>query len=449
MKPISTDNIRQAFLDFFESKDHTIIPGAPLIPENDPTVLFTTAGMHPLVPYLLGEPHPGGKRLADCQKCVRTQDIDEVGDESHLTMLEMIGNWSLGDYFKEDAINMSFEFLTEVLEIPIEKLAVTCFRGDSDASKDEEAAKHWLKAGISEDRIGFLPKEDNWWGPAGQTGPCGPSSEMFVWMNEGPTAPSGLRGASDPKGNPETHPYGWLEVWNDVFMQFNKNEDGSFSKLTQNNVDTGMGLERVASVMQECGNVYETDRIQPIMDRVMSLADSEGLKHQRIIADHIRAATFIIADGILPSNVDQGYVLRRLIRRAIRSGRYLKIEHDGTFTPTIADEVIEQYSHVYGNLKDKEKEIRDALSAEEIQFGKTLKEGMKQFEKAVEKASTEIDGVTAFHLYDTYGFPLELTKELAEEEGLKVDEEGFKKSFKEHQEKSRAGAEQRERQKYC
>ena len=432
MKPVSTDEIRQSYLSFFESKGHTVIPSAPLIPENDPTVLFTTAGMHPLVPYLLGEPHPGGKRITDSQKCIRTQDIDEVGDESHLTMFEMLGNWSLGDYFKEGAIKMSFEYLTEVLEIPVERLAVTCFCGDDDAPKDEEAAKLWMGVGIPEERIGFLPKEDNWWGPAGQTGPCGPDTEMFVWMNE-----------DDPKGNPETHPYGWLEVWNDVFMQYNKKDDGSFEPLKQKNVDTGMGLERVATVMQERGNVYETDRIQPIMDRVMSLADSEGLKHQRIIADHIRAAAFIIADGILPSNVDQGYVLRRLIRRAIRSGRYLKIEHDGTFTPTIADEVIKQYSHVYGNLKDKEKEIRDALSGEELQFGKTLKEGMKQFEKAVAKSATEIDGVTAFHLYDTYGFPLELTKELAEEEGLKVDEEGFKISFEKHQELSRAGAEQR------
>ncbi|MDP7247394.1 MAG: alanine--tRNA ligase-related protein [Candidatus Peribacteraceae bacterium] len=462
MKPASTDDIRQAFLDFFESKGHTIIPGAPLVPENDPTVLFTTAGMHPLVPYLLGEPHPGGKRIADCQKCIRTQDIDEVGDESHLTMFEMLGNWSLGDYFKEEAIKMSFEFLTEVLEIPKEKLAITCFRGDNDAPKDEEAAEFWMGVGIPEERIGFLPKEDNWWGPAGQTGPCGPDTEMFVWMNE-----------DDPKGNPETHPYGWMEVWNDVFMQYNKqprssgnrddnrsqqqshNRDSEiaasgeagdemkFVPLKQKNVDTGMGLERVAAVMQECGNVYETDCLQSIMDRVKSLADAEGLKHQRIITDHIKAAAFIIADGILPSNVDQGYVLRRLIRRAIRSGRYLKIEHDGTFTPTIADEVIKQYSSVYGNLKEKEKEIRDALSGEELQFGKTLKEGMKQFEKAVEKASTEIDGVTAFHLYDTYGFPLELTKELAGEEGLKVDEKGFKQSFEEHQKLSRAGAEQR------
>ncbi|MBU1123950.1 alanine--tRNA ligase [Patescibacteria group bacterium] len=439
MNNLSTDDIRQTYLDFFKQKDHTVIPSAPLIPENDPTVLFTTAGMHPLVPYLLGEPHPGGKRLADCQKCIRTQDIDEVGDESHLTMFEMLGNWSLGDYFKEDAIKMSFEFLTEVLEIPREILAVTCFCGDDDAPKDEEAAKIWIEVGIPEDRIGFLPKEDNWWGPAGQTGPCGPDTEMFVWMPDS-TSPDGLRGASEPKGNPETNPQGWLEVWNDVFMQYNKNADGSFEPLKQQNVDTGMGLERTAAVMQKCGNVYETDRMAPIMEKVNELADADDLTHKRIITDHIKAATFIIADGILPSNVDQGYVLRRLIRRAIRSGRRLRIEADGGFTPMIADEVIAQYGHIYGNLKDKSKEIRKALSNEEQQFGKTLKDGMKQFEKAAQSASTEIDGVTAFHLYDTYGFPIELTQELAKEQGLNVDEKGFNKSFEEHQEKSRAGA---------
>jgi len=440
MKKLSTDELRQKFLDFFAEKDHTVIPGASLIPENDPTVLFTTAGMHPLVPYLLGEPHPGGKRLADCQKCIRTQDIDEVGDISHLTMFEMLGNWSLGDYFKEGAVKLSYEFLTEVLEIPREKLAITCFQGDSDAPKDEEAAKHWVKVGIPEERIGFLGKEENWWGPAGQTGPCGPDTEMFVWMEAG-----------EPQGNPETHPEGWLEVWNDVFMQYNKKEakdskeakDFIFEPLAQKNVDTGMGLERAAAVLQGVSNVYETDRIAPIMDQVKLLADHEDLHHQRIIVDHLRAATFIIADGIIPSNVDQGYVLRRLIRRAIRSGRALRIEGDGSFTPTIADTVIEQYGHIYNNLKEKEKDIRDALSNEEQQFGKTLKEGMKQFEKAVEKAAKEIDGVTAFHLYDTYGFPIELTKELAQEKGLCVDEKGFAKAFEKHQELSRAGAEQR------
>jgi len=432
MPPISTDDIRQAYLDFFSEKGHAVIPSSPLIPENDPTVLFTTAGMHPLVPYLLGEPHPGGMRLVNCQKCVRTQDIDEVGDESHLTMFEMLGNWSLGDYFKEEAINMSFEFLTEVLEIPKERLAITCFHGDSDAPKDTEAAKIWMRAGIPEERIGFLPKKDNWWGPAGQTGPCGPDTEMFVWMPAG-----------NPIGNPETHPQGWLEIWNDVFMQYNKTAEGKFDQLKQKNVDTGMGLERAAAVMQKCGNVYETDCMSLIMKRVDSLADAKDVRHSRIITDHIKAAVFIIADGILPSNVDQGYVLRRLIRRAIRSGRQLKIEGDGTFTPTVADEVLARYGHIYGNLKDKEKEIKDALNNEELKFGKTLKGGMKQFEKAASSASDRIEGLTAFHLYDTYGFPMELTRELAHEKGLSVDEEGFKKHFQKHQAISRTGAEQK------
>ncbi|MFA7682124.1 MAG: alanine--tRNA ligase [Candidatus Peribacteraceae bacterium] len=443
MQHLSTDDIRQAYLDFFASKNHTVIPGAPLIPENDPTVLFTTAGMHPLVPYLLGEAHPGGKRLTDVQRCIRTQDIDEVGDMSHLTFFEMLGNWSLGDYFKEGAIEMSYEFLTEVLEIPQEMLAVTCFCGDNDAPKDEEAAGHWKKMGIPEERIGFLPKKDNWWGPAGQTGPCGPDTEMFFWIGKG-----------DPHGNPQMNEDDWLEIWNDVFMQYNRKEvkelkdlkeekEYVFEPLQQKNVDTGMGLERTAAVLQGVPTVYETDRMQPIVDRVRSLADAKDERHLRIIVDHIKAATFIIADGILPSNVDQGYVLRRLIRRAIRSARQLRIESDGSFTPTIADAVIEQYGHIYGHVQKKEKEIRDALSNEEEQFSKALKEGMKQFEKAVKDAGTSIDGITAFHLYDTYGFPLELTKEMAAEKGLHVDEAGFTKAFEAHQELSRAGAAQR------
>ena len=433
MPPISTDDIRAAYLNFFKEKyDHDVIKGASLIPENDPTVLFTTAGMHPLVPYLLGEPHPSGKRLVDVQKCIRTQDIDEVGDASHLTMFEMLGNWSLGEYFKEGAIKMSFEFLTQVLEIPVEKLAVTCFCGDDDAPKDEEAAKIWKEVGIPENRIGFLPKKDNWWGPAGQTGPCGPDTEMFVWMPDG-----------KPEGNPETHPDGWMEVWNDVFMQYNKNEDGSYTPLEQQNVDTGMGLERIAAVMQGVKNVYETDRMKPILDVVLEMSDQkdESMRHPRIIVDHIKASVFMIVDGVRPSNVDQGYILRRIIRRAIRSARQLRIEHDGTFTPSIAKAVIDQYQHAYPQLKKLEKDIISVLQSEEQQFVKTLREGMKQFEKLIENAGTQLDGVTAFHLYDTYGFPLELTKEMAAEQGMTIDEDGFKKAFEEHQKLSRAGAE--------
>ena len=438
MPPISTDDIRASYLQFFESHGHAIIPGAPLIPENDPTVLFTTAGMHPLVPYLLGEPHPKGTRVTDVQRCIRTGDIDEVGDDSHLTMFEMLGNWSFGDYFKQEAIEMSYQFLTEVLEIPTTHLAVSCFEGDKDAPKDTESAKYWKDVGIPEDRIAFLPKSENWWGPAGQTGPCGPDTEMFYWVGDG-----------DPHGNPGTHEGDWLEIWNDVFMQYNKTESGSFEPLSQQNVDTGMGLERVATVMQEVGSVYETDRMQPIVEAVsgqrsaISNAD-QSQRHVRIVTDHLKAATFIIADGILPSNVDQGYVLRKLIRRAIRSAKQLEIETDGSFTPKIAEVVIAQYGHVYGFLNEKETMIADALSQEEQQFGRTLREGLKQFEKAVSTVSGGmIDGQTAFRLYDTYGFPLELTTEMATEKNLKVDQKGFIAAFQKHQETSRAGAEQK------
>ncbi len=435
MRPMRTDEIRQAYLDFFRDRHgHAVIKGASLVPENDPTVLFTTAGMHPLVPYLLGEPHPSGKRLCDVQRCVRTQDIDEVGDASHLTMFEMLGNWSLGDYFKEGAIAMSFQFLTEILGIPVGQLAVTCFAGDSDAPRDDEAAGIWRKLGIPDERIGFLPKAKNWWGPAGQTGPCGPDTEMFTWV-----------GTGEPRGNPATHEAEWMEIWNDVFMQYNKTAEGKYEPLAQQNVDTGMGLERAAAVLQGVPTVYDTDRMRPILDAVLALADAAdpSLRHPRIIVDHIKAASFMIGDGVTPSNVDQGYVLRRLIRRAIRSGRQLRIEHDGNFTPGIADAVIAQYGHVYPQLAKKAEEIRQALRAEEQQFGKTLKEGMKQFDRVVLQAAKTVAGQDAFHLYDTYGFPLELTREMAAERGLSVDEEGFRTAFEAHQQKSRIGAEQK------
>ncbi len=317
---MKTEAIRTAYLEFFQSKGHAVIPGASLVPENDPTVLFTTAGMHPLVPYLMGQKHPMGSRLADVQLCVRTQDIDEVGDSSHLTCFEMLGNWSLGDYFKKGAIEMSFEFLTGVLGIPVSMLAVTCFEGDNDAPRDEESARIWESLGMPRERIGFLPKAKNWWGPAGKTGPCGPDTEMFYWVGD-PTTPEGLRGAS-PQGNPATHPDCWMEIWNDVFMQYNKQEDGSFVPLVQQNVDTGMGLERVAAVMQGVKSVYETDAFLPIVQKVKSAGIKvHSEKDVRIIVDHIKAATFMLADGVRPSNVDQGYVLRRIIRRAIRSSK--------------------------------------------------------------------------------------------------------------------------------
>ncbi|TSC59285.1 MAG: alanyl-tRNA synthetase [Candidatus Peregrinibacteria bacterium Greene0416_62] len=443
MQPLSTDQIRQAYLDFFKKHKHAVILGASLIPENDPTVLFTTAGMHPLVPYILGEPHPAGKRLTDVQRCVRTQDIDEVGDSSHLTCFEMLGNWSLGDYFKEGAITMSFEFLTKVLGIPAEMLAVTCFEGDKDAPKDRESANIWMKVGMPEERIGFLPKAKNWWGPAGTTGPCGPDTEMFYWV-----------GVGEPKGNPATHDKEWLEIWNDVLIQYNKTGEGTFEPLAQKTIDTGMGLERVAAVLQGVPTVYDTDRFKPILDHVLKLSPRERipdthemesgiLRHARIIVDHLKAATFIIGDGIKPGNVDQGYVLRRIIRRAIRSARQLQISATGEFTPALAEAVIREYGHIYGYLKTKEKEIRDTLSAEERQFSRTLAEGLKHFERVAKESVQTISGENAFHLYDTYGFPLELTEELAVERGLHVDEAGYKKAFAGHQELSRAGAEKK------
>ncbi len=463
MRQMTTDELRSAYLEFFRSKGHAIISGAPLVPENDPTVLFTTAGMHPLVPYLMGEKHPAGTRLTDVQRCVRTQDIDEVGDNSHLTLFEMLGNWSLGDYFKQGAIEMSFEFLTKVLEIPIEKLAVTCFEGDTDAPRDEESAGIWEKCGIPRERIGFLPKAKNWWGPAGVTGPCGPDTEMFYWVGNSDLPPAGSNPANDDPN--------WMEIWNDVFMQYNKNEEGKFIPLTQQNVDTGMGLERVAAVLQGVSNVYETDLMAPILAKVQKMShvissriihvsddpnhpsksedatkfwNVEKPRNERIIVDHLKAATFMIADGVHPSNVDQGYVLRRIIRRAIRSARNNGIDYNGNFSTEVAAEVIAQYGNVYEKLKIKSNEIFQTLSNEELQFGKTIEEGMKRFSKVVsEVKGKKIDGLTAFHLYDTYGFPIELTKELAHENKLDVDIEGFKKAFEAHQTLSRAGAEQK------
>ncbi len=449
MKNLTTDQLRQEFLDFFKSKGHAIIPGAPLVPENDPTVLFTTAGMHPLVPYLMGEKHPQGNRLADVQRCVRTGDIDEVGDSTHLTMFEMLGNWSLGDYFKKEAIEFSFEFLIKVLEIPLEKFAVTCFEGDADAPKDEESAAVWESLGVPRERIGFLPKAKNWWGPAGQTGPCGPDTEMFYWVGPSDLPPPGSNPANDDPN--------WMEIWNDVFMQYNKKEDGTFEPLAQKNVDTGMGLERVAAVLQGVGNVYETDKLRPILESIvpsdLRMDDTdEGkivTKHGRIVTDHIKASAFMIADGVLPSNVDQGYVLRRLIRRAIRSLRFLYIERDSDFQTTnycsrFARTIINAYADTYPHLKAKETEILAAFDKEEQQFKNTLQEGLKHFDKLTSSMSGKaIDGPTAFHLYDTYGFPIELTRELATDQGFTIDEEGFKKAFEEHQAKSRAGAEQK------
>ncbi len=435
MPPTLTADIRAAYLKFFQSKGHAVIGGASLVPENDPTVLFTTAGMHPLVPYLMGEKHPQGNRLVDVQLCVRTQDIDEVGDSSHLTCFEMLGRWSMGDYFKEGAITMSYEFLTEILGIPKHMLAVSCFAGDSDAPRDDESAAIWKKVGIPEERIGFLPKAKNWWGPAGKTGPCGPDTEMFYWNGKG-----------EPTGNPATHDAEWLEIGNDVLIQYNKTEAGIYEPLAQKNLDEGMGLERLACVLQKVASVYDTDAFRPILEKIENgkLKMENSVRHVRIIVDHLKAATFMLAEGVRPSNVDQGYVLRRLIRRAIRSARTIGIENAAGFCSSISDAVIDQYGDFYGKIRTEKTAITDALNREEQQFGAALTEGIKHFVKVCEKSTdNNIAGIDAFHLYDTYGFPIEMTREMAQEKGLKLDEDGFKKAFGEHQILSRAGAEKR------
>ena len=430
-------------MEFFKSKGHTIIPSASLIPENDPTVLFTTAGMHPLVPYLLGEKHPAGTRLTDVQKCVRTGDIDEVGDASHCTFFEMLGNWSLGDYFKKEAISWSFEFLTDEkwLGIPKDKLYFTCFAGDENAPRDMESYQHWRDMGVEESHIFFLGKEHNWWGPAGVTGPCGPDTEMFI--------DTGKPACSD-HCDPSCSCGKYLEIWNDVFMEYNKNEKGEFEPLAHKNVDTGMGLDRTICILQGKKSVYDTDVFADILAKISELSgknyedDEETTKAFRIVADHVRCATFIIGDekGVTPSNVDQGYVLRRLLRRAIRFAMKLGIEQGGL--PQVAQQVITQYGDIYPELEANREKILSEIAQEEERFSRTINQGMKEFDKLVTYLKTkEIPGKSAFRLYDTFGFPIEFTMELAAEKGFTVDEAGYQEAFKKHQEKSHAGAEQR------
>lgn len=434
--------IRRKYIDFFKKRNHVEIKSAPLIPENDPTCLFTTAGMHPLVPYLLGAKHPAGKRLTDYQKCIRTGDIDEVGDAVHLTFFEMLGNWSLGDYFKKEMIGMSFEFLTgkENLNIPVDMLAVTVFAGDGDCPFDEEAFNEWRSHGIPEERIAKLGKKDNWWGPAGTTGPCGPDTEMFYW-----TGPLPAPQVFDPADKR------WVEIWNDVFMQYNKTADGKFEPLAQRNVDTGMGLERVTAILQGKTSCYETEIFAPIfakLDEIRGITAVPEVRtsSERIIADHLRAATFILADGITPGKVDQPYVLRRLIRRAIREGRKLGITEP--FTAKIADAVIAEFGDVYPELREKADIIREELTREEKQFAVTLEKGTHEFQKLIDRVPAHIEkkiisGKNAFNLYETYGFPIELTEEMAREKGFQVDRAGYDAAFAKHQEMSRAGAEQK------
>lgn len=443
MKTYHSSELRSMFLKFFKDHGHAVISSASVIPENDPTVLFTTAGMHPLVPYLMGAKHPAGNRLTDVQKCVRTGDIDDVGDFSHLTFFEMLGNWSLGDYFKEQMIPWSWEFLTspEYLGLPKDRLAFSVFAGDADCPRDEESAQLWRNCGVADDHIFFLPKENNWWGPAGITGPCGPDTEMFIITDKEPCGPNCSPACSCGR---------YLEIWNDVFMQYNKKADGTFEPLEQKNVDTGMGLERTICVLNGKKSVYETDLFADILKKISELSGKEYGSDEmttrafRIIADHMRTATFIMGDdrGVSPSNVDQGYVLRRLIRRAVRYGMGIGMPEG--FTGEVAKVIIEQYKNVYPELKRNEAFVLEQLSLEESRFARTLKQGNREFEKLVEKVQDgQIDGVSAFHLYDTYGFPVEMTEELARERGLTVDMDGFHDCFRRHQATSQAGAEQR------
>lgn len=444
MKKMTSGELRSMWLNFFKSKGHAVIPSASVIPENDPTVLFTTAGMHPLVPYLLGSKHPAGTRLTDVQKCIRTGDIDEVGDASHLTFFEMLGNWSLGDYFKKEMISWSWEFLTspEYLGLDKDKLAFTVFEGEGDIPRDDEAAGYWMANGVKKENIYFLPREHNWWGPAGQTGPCGPDTEMFIIKDQPPCGPDCSPACSCGR---------FLEIWNDVFMQYNKTADGQYVPLAKKNVDTGMGLERTVCTLNGCKTVYETDAFTGIIAKISELSgkhyddDEATTKAFRIVADHLRTSTFIMGDprGVSPSNVDQGYVLRRLIRRAVRFGMELGMPEG--FTAEIGKVVIDQYAEVYPELKQNEAFVLEQFKLEETRFARTLRQGEREFEKAVSRMGENkvIDGVVAFNLYATYGFPIEMTRELAKEHGLTVDEEGFQKHFAEHQKSSHAGAEQR------
>ena len=429
--------LKEKYLKFFESKGHVVIPSASVIPENDPTCLFNTAGMQPLVPYLKGQPHPQGTRLTDVQKCVRTNDLDSVGDSYHHTFFEMLGNWSLGDYFKKESITWSFELLTQVLEIPLEKLAVTVFRGNEIVARDDESASIWMSLGVSKDRIAYLGEEDNWWPNMEMLGPCGPDTEIFYWRSD-EEAPK----VFDPSDKR------WVEIWNNVFMQYNHAEGDVFEPLKNKNVDTGMGVERVTATLENVADNYLTSIFKDVIAKIEELSgksysEEENKASMRIIADHYRSAVIICGDdaGIKPSNTDQGYIVRRLIRRAIRHARKLNIDINSDFDQVIAKMFIDKYKSTYKELERNESIVLEALKVEKTKFARTLETGLREFDKIVARLSDKvIDATNAFKLYDTYGFPLELTVELANEEGIKVDEEGFKVKFKEHQEKSRAGA---------
>lgn len=427
-------NLKDLYINFFVSKGHKQIPSAPIVPENDPSVLFNTAGMQPLIPYLMGEEHPYGKRLCDYQKCLRTTDLEEVGDKTHHTFFEMLGNWSLGDYFKKETINYSFEFLTKVLNIPIERLAITVFEGDKDIPRDEISAGTWRELGISDKKIAYLGKDDNFW-IAGETGPCGGDTEIFYFRSDDP-----IPDAFDPEDDR------WVEIWNNVFMEFYKDENGKVTKLPRKNVDTGMGYERVVAVLENKDDNYTTSVWKDIISKIeeISKLTYEGNeKSMRIIADHIRTAVFISADpaGIKPSNTDQGYILRRLIRRAIRHAKKINIDINSDWEQEIAMLVIKEYSKYYSEIKQNKDIVLDVLKNEKNKFNRTLEKGLREFEKIAKKIEDgKLNKDLAFKLYDTYGFPIELTVELASELNIKVDVEGFKEKFKAHQELSRQGA---------
>ncbi len=415
----------RVYIDFFKKNGHKEIPSASLVPANDPTVLFTTAGMHPLVPYLLGQSHPLGKRIVDVQKCIRTGDIDEVGDEVHHTFFEMLGNWSLGDYFKEEAIQMTFEFHTKILGIPLEKYAVSCFEGDKNAPKDEESAKIWNSIGIKKERIAFLPKEDNWWGPAGNTGPCGPSTEQFYWSSK----------EKVPK-NFDSKDKRWVEIGNDVIMQYVKDKNANYNLAKQKNIDFGGGVERTLAVLNNLSDNYQTTVFFPIIKEIEKTSGKKytgNEKSMRIIADHIKASCFIINDGVTPSNAERGYVLRRLIRRAVRHGKLLGINENFT------SKLIKSINQIYPDYKLDTKIITAELDKEEEKFASTLEQGIKNFEK-IAKEKNKIDCKDAFLLYQSYGFPIEMTSELAKEKNIEIDEIGFEKECQIHQELSRTAS---------
>ncbi len=426
--------IRNKYLNFFKNHGHSVIPSAPLIPENDPSVLFTTAGMQPLVPYLLGEKHPEGTRLTDYQKCVRTNDIDEVGDNRHLTYFEMLGNWSLGDYFKEESIAMSFEFLTKELGIPAEKLSVTCFAGDNDCPRDDVSANVWKKVGIPENRIYFYGKDDNWW-IAGEEGPCGPDTEMFYDTG---------KPACCEDCQPSCDCGKYVEIWNNVFMEYFKDKNG-YSKLTKKNVDTGLGLERMTMLLEGKETPFDTELFSPIMEKLNELQKQDYIESRRIVAEHLRSSMMIIADGGRPSNIDRGYVLRRLIRRMIRHLNKLQINLEEL--STLININVENLKEMYPELENNKETIKNVILEEKDKFVKTLTHGEREFQKEIQKCeqnrSKKIAGEVVFKLYDTYGFPPEVTKELAEENGYEVDLEHFNELFKKHQEKSRQGSEQK------